>query len=176
MMQLVLVDDEPEILSALARSLHTENYSLALFDKPEQALAHIQSATVDLIVSDYRMPHIDGISLLTSAKQIQPDSLRIIMSGNADRAFLEDAINKAEIYRFISKPWDAYEFKITLQQALKVRHLQLENRRLADQVRAQRDQIKRQQSELERLEQHDPGITQVVRDQDGAILLETNKL
>ncbi|MDH3689303.1 MAG: response regulator, partial [Gammaproteobacteria bacterium] len=81
------------------------------------------------------------------------------------------AINQAEIYRFISKPWKDYELKATLSQALVHRAVLLENKRLADQVRAQQTQLVEQHKILEKLETESPGITRVRWAEDGSIIL-----
>jgi response regulator RpfG family c-di-GMP phosphodiesterase len=126
----------------------------------------------DIIISDYRMPEMDGVAFLKAMREIQPDAVRFILSGFADLGGLIGAINEARIHRFISKPWDDYALIADIRQALEFRNLQIENQRLADQVRHQQGLISQQELELARLEAESPGITKVRRRADGGILLE----
>jgi response regulator RpfG family c-di-GMP phosphodiesterase len=115
---------------------------------------------------------MDGVAFLKAMREIQPDAVRFILSGFADLGGLIGAINEARIHRFISKPWDDYALIADIRQALEFRNLQIENQRLADQVRHQQGLISHQELELARLEAESPGITKVRRRADGGILLE----
>ena len=172
MTRLMLVDDEANILSALQRVFACEPYEIETFTDATSALMRAKVADFDLVLSDYRMPEVDGVAFLTILRTLQPDTARLILSGFADMDALLGAINDAHIFRFISKPWHDGELRATVAQALTHRATLLENRRLADQVRAQQAVLHRQQHELERLEREHPGITQVRRGNDGSILLD----
>jgi len=180
MYRILLVDDEINILSALKRSLQRISFEDLDGERPEietfvsapQALARVQRAPVDLIISDFRMPEMGGIEFLAAAVQLQPDVARLVLSGNADLDAVVDAINKVQIHRFIAKPWHDYELKTAVVQALAARNLVLENRRLADLVRKQHGQISRREAELRRLEAESPGITHLKLTDDGQILID----
>ena len=172
MTRLMLVDDEANILSALQRVFAREPYEIETFTDATTALMRAREAEFDLVLSDYRMPEVDGVAFLTILRTLQPDTARLILSGFADMDALLGAINDAHIFRFISKPWHDGELRTTVAQALTYRTTLLENRRLADQVREQQVVLHRQQHELERLEREHPGITEVRRGNDGAILLD----
>lgn len=179
MHRIMLVDDEPNILKALRRTLGTSvtdghdvfEIQIELFDQPQAALERAQDAKFDLVMSDYRMPGMDGVTFLKSFYTLQPNAVRLILSGYADLGAVIGAINEAQIYRFITKPWQDYEVAATLTQALAFQNLQLENQRLADLVRVQQGTLSRQELELRRLEEETPGITQVNWGPDGSILL-----
>jgi DNA-binding NtrC family response regulator len=171
MRRIMLVDDEENVLRALRRVLATEPWEIELFTEPEEALRRAATTPFDLVLSDYRMPRMDGIVFLGALKELRPEAIRLILSGYADLEAVIDAINHAEIYRFISKPWQNYDLKAILTQALAHRDLLIENQRLADRVRAQDAILNRQRHELERLEKQHPGITQVEWDTDGSIRL-----
>lgn len=173
MTTIVVVDDEVNILKSMQRSLRGENWELLIFSDPHEALEQLQSKPVDLVISDYMMPVMDGVSFLNRVKAMQPDAMRLILSGQADLEGVLNAINRAEVYRFVTKPWDDHDLKIVIRQALEVGHLQQENKRLAQLVREQGAQIEKQLSELKRLEQMSPGITQVEWDEDGSIDLSS---
>ena len=117
------------------------------------------------------MPEVSGVEFLSILRSMQPDTIRLVLSGYTDLDGLLKAINEAEIYRYITKPWNDYDLRATVNQALVHHETLLENRRLAEQVRAQQQQIDYQQQELLRLERLHPGITQVERDLDGSIII-----
>jgi len=103
----VLVDDDKNTLKALNRALSRRHkYTIKTFDSPDMALKWAATADFDVIISDYRMPEMDGISLLRSIKQIKPDAIRILLTGHSDRNALYGAINEAEVFRFVEKPFD----------------------------------------------------------------------
>ena len=179
MTNLLIVDDEANVLSALRRMLLNPAAAPALpephltaFTSPVEALEHVAHHRVDLVISDYRMPVMDGVSFLTRVKELQPDTARIILSACTDMEGIVRAINEAGIFRFVNKPWSDVELKGIVVQVLAHRELLLENTRLADEVRAQRGVISRQQLELARLEAESPGITRVRWSEDGGVLLE----
>ncbi|MEP6679192.1 MAG: response regulator, partial [Betaproteobacteria bacterium] len=118
-----------------------------------------------------RMPEMDGAAFLTRVKEIRPDTARIILSACADLDGIARAINDAGIFRFVTKPWSDPELKGAIVDVLAFRGLQLENRRLANEVRRQRSTISRHELELERLERESPGITHVRWSEDGGVLL-----
>ena len=174
MNRVMIVDDEPGVLNALKRSLRREGWVLMAYDDPEEALNVAAKEVISLVISDYRMPQMDGVTFLKEFKAIQPDSFRIILSGQADLAAVLSAINEAEIYRFVTKPWNDAELKVSIETALKHRDILLENQRLANLVRKQKIQLDYQKTELDRLETECPGITQVNWDSDGCIILNDN--
>jgi len=176
---LLIVDDEPNVLSALRRLCQNAailpaipDPSITTFASPVEALKYIGAHPVDLVISDYRMPDMDGAAFLARVKEQQPDAARIIMSACSDIDGIVRAVNHAGIFRFVSKPWSDPDLKAAILEVLAHRNLLLENRRLADEVRAQRGIITRQQLELERLEREAPGITKVRWTEDGGVLLE----
>jgi DNA-binding NtrC family response regulator len=176
--RVLLVDDEPNILSALERQLRGISrgdgpaYRIDSCTDPRQALKRAEAAAFDLVISDYRMPEMDGVAFLHAFRRIQPQAARLILSGQTDLAGLIGAINDAGIMRFLAKPWEEAELVFAIETALRERGLLLENQRLADELRASRSIIARQEAELDRLERECPGITRVQRDADGAVLLE----
>lgn len=179
MTRIMLVDDEENVLRALRRALAVPTaseeafYIVETFTSPRLALARAgEGVLFDIVISDYRMPDMDGVAFLKALRAIQPDAVRFILSGYADLGGLVGAINEARIHRFIAKPWDDHALLADIQQALELKALQIENRRLADQVREQQGLISRQELELARLEAETPGITKVRRREDGAIIFD----
>lgn len=181
MNRILLVDDEASILKALRRVLALVPCSydgiefklqVDVADSAPAALERIRHTAYELILSDFRMPGMDGVALLKEAMLIQPDAARMILSGYADLNAVMAAINEAKIVRFLSKPWNDYELVSAIGQALAYRALLLENQRLADLVRLQRGQISAEEVERKRLESQEPGITQVHWAEDGSVILD----
>ncbi len=182
--RVMLVDDESLVLSALRRVLAApiryegRDYPLQVetFDSPVAALERAgEGEPFDLVISDYRMPGMDGVVFLKAFMERQPDAARIILSGYADLDGLIGAINEARIFRFLSKPWHDFDLTAAVAQALAYRALLLENRRLADAVRVARGHISPEDYERQRLEEESPGITKVNWGPDGSVLLESDE-
>jgi len=175
----MLVDDELNILRSLRRAIIAMpedrfggKLLIETFDQPKLALDRARQCAFDLVISDFRMPEMDGVAFLSELIEIQPDIARLMLSGYADLQSVVAAINRVQIFRFIGKPWDDYELGTAISQALQTRTLQLENQRLADLVRVQQGQLSRQELEMQKLEQLYPGLTKVKRAADGSIDLD----
>ncbi|TLY50581.1 MAG: response regulator [Gammaproteobacteria bacterium] len=170
MYRILLVDDEPNILSALRRSLASidvtrldgEAPKLVTFNSPEAALEHCEENEFDLILTDYRMPTMDGVQLLTRLMDIQPSVPRVIISGYADRDAIIAAINEAQLTRFIQKPWDDNELRETV-----VSILNKASKKSTAPVFRDPKAISEKRQQM--LEKECPGITQIERDDDGGI-------
>ena len=140
MSRVMIVDDEESILSALRRLLRIApctygrlNYRLDVetFSSPEAALRRAGEASFDLILSDYRMPEMDGVAFLTRVKELQPDAERLVLSGYADLDAILRAFDQAQIFRFVAKPWNDYILLSSIAEALNHRDILIENRQLA---------------------------------------------
>lgn len=171
MIRIQLVDDEPNILSSLRRLLKPQGWQVDTFNRVEDALGGLLEHEYAVIVSDYQMPTADGVTYLQFAKQKQPHAIRLVLSAYGDRESMIKAINQAEVYRYLSKPWDDYEVVAAIKSAIDLFQLQKENQRLREENDAQRAMIKAREEELLRLESDNPGITRVRRDADGSVLL-----
>ncbi|WP_144395139.1 response regulator [Pleionea sediminis] len=175
MTKILIVDDDEMILSAFHRSVRKYGWQIETLSSPVEALKRTNEHW-NIIISDYKMPEMDGIKFLERAKLNAPNALLIIMSANIDLNGLADALNRVHIHKFIPKPWD----DILLAQALieAVAHQQLleSNQNLANQVREQQRIINKQQDELSKLEKDSPGITHVRRDDAGAIYLDDDDI
>ncbi|ABC30741.1 FOG: CheY-like receiver [Hahella chejuensis KCTC 2396] len=169
MATLAIIDDEENVLRAIQRILRKKPWKVLIFSDPYEAIDALKKEPVDLVISDYRMPEMNGVELLNSLKDVRPEALRILLSGQADIDGVTSAINDAEIYRFISKPWSDEDLLMTLENALEHNALVRENRRLLELVRKQEGALKKQLEELQRLEAATPGITQVSWNEDGSI-------
>jgi DNA-binding NtrC family response regulator len=116
---IILVDDEEMVLTSLRSFLTLETeYEVKTFTSPKAALTYIKENNVDLVVSDYLMPEMDGISFLTKVREIRPDVPRIILTGYADKENAIKAINDVGLFQYIEKPWDNDDLLIILRNGL----------------------------------------------------------
>ena len=115
MTTIAFIDDEINILNAIKRLLRNTGWSVLTFTSSEMAIGELGARDdINIIVSDYHMIGMSGVELLNTFKKYTPNALRILLSGQADLQAVTLAINEAEIYRFITKPWIDEEFLITL--------------------------------------------------------------
>lgn len=138
----IFVDDEENVLNALKRTLRKEPYETHFFSAGAEALEFLKTNPVNLIVCDHKMPEITGISLLHQAKEIQPDAVRVILSGYAEIHVVVDAINTGEVYRFLSKPWQDEDLKMNITNCLKQYDLSVANKSLAQELNEKNQQLK----------------------------------
>lgn len=133
---IMLVDDEPVILKELKKFLECK-YSVITAQSGKEALDILKNMEnqdkISLIISDQRMPGITGVELLERLVQenILPEAIRFILTGYVDLPVIIDAVNKANIYKFILKPYDPDELMLTIKRALEVYDLRRENKRLS---------------------------------------------
>jgi DNA-binding NtrC family response regulator len=167
--KILIVDDEENILSALKRLFRNENYDILTAQSGEDALSTLEEQPVDLIISDLKMPNMNGIEFLAKAKETNPGALRIMLTGHADLKSVIEAIDKGEVYRFLLKPWNNDELKMSVRQALDFYYVQKDNQALVKTV-------KKQNQMLKDLEAEHPGIGEVRRDRDGSVLLEVDDI
>ncbi len=161
----LIVDDEDAIRVALGRILAADGYEVHAASRGADALVLLDKMPIDLLLTDYNMPGMNGVDLAEKVLQVHPDVIRIILTVADDFAVVKEAINRAQIYRFLSKPWDASDLRLTVRSACEQRRLERENA-------AQQRVISRQQALLDSLENQHPGITSIKRDAGGAILLD----
>ncbi|WP_431228641.1 HD domain-containing phosphohydrolase [Burkholderia contaminans] len=146
---ILLVDDEPSVLSALRRVFRPAGYAILTAESGEAALEVLASTEVDLIVSDMRMPGMSGAEFLARARSLYPDTMRILLTGYAEIASVVQAVNDGGVYRYLNKPWDDHDLLLTLEQALEQRRLRREAARLAALTEAQNEALRRFNTELE---------------------------
>ncbi|MBI6953993.1 HD domain-containing phosphohydrolase [Pseudomonas sp. CCOS 191] len=138
----LLVDDEEPILNSLRRLLRGQPYDLLLATSGEQALALMAEHPADLVMSDARMPGMDGATLLAQVHQRHPASVRIMLTGYADPGAIIKAVNDGRIHRYISKPWNDDEMLLTLRQALEHQRIERERQSLELLARKQNAQLR----------------------------------
>jgi len=146
---LLLVDDEPNILAALKRQFLQLGYKVLTAESGAEALALLEKETVDLLISDMRMPQMTGADVLEQVRSKWPDVVRILLTGYSDLTSTIAAINRGEIYRYISKPWNDDEIVLVVQDALERKQLVAEKRRLEALTLHQNEELKVLNARLE---------------------------
>lgn len=146
---ILFVDDETNILNSLRRLFRPLNYKILIAESGVEALALLENEPVDLVISDMRMPQMDGAQLLEQVRAKWPNILRILLTGYADVGSTIAAINKGEIYRYIAKPWDDNDIVLVVRHALERKALEQEKRRLELLTIRQNEELKELNASLE---------------------------
>lgn len=116
---ILCVDDEANVLKSLKRLFLDEEYEILTAESGQKGLELLeQHQPVQIVISDYRMPEMDGVAFLKQIHDRWPETIRIILSGYADTAAVVDAINEGQVYKFIPKPWNDDELKVAIAKAL----------------------------------------------------------
>lgn len=123
--RILFVDDEERILRSLALQFRRD-YQVLTESDPRRAIERLRSENVHIIVSDQRMPQMSGAELLAQAREIAPDTLRILLTGYSDLDAAVEALNSGGIFRYLTKPWDQQEMAFTLRQAAQIAARQLQ--------------------------------------------------
>ena len=147
--RILCVDDEPNILSSLRRLFRAKGYEVLIANGGEEGLAILEKEKVDLIISDMRMPNMTGAVFLEHVRSRWPDIIRLLLTGYADVQSIIDAINRGEIYRYITKPWDDHDIVLVVKQALERQDLEKEKKRLEELTHQQNLELKDLNNSLE---------------------------
>ena len=161
----LVVDDQPVIRDMLRKALARYKYSVHCAGSAQEALGILSSQKVDVVISDEVMPGMQGTEFLTLVKDKFPDTVRIILTGQASLESAIRAINEGEIYRFLTKPCNIVDLTVTIRQAIEQKELLKENQRLSD-------LIKKQATSIEEMEKKYPGISKIKKDTSGAIIID----
>jgi DNA-binding NtrC family response regulator len=122
--RLLLVDDEPNVLKAQRRIFMNDDLEVVTAVSGPQALEYLTANPVDLILSDYNMPGMTGAEFLAEAEKMQPDAIRMLITGRGGMDIILQAINQGHIYKFFNKPWDDDDLRISVLRALEYRRAQ----------------------------------------------------
>ena len=138
---ILCVDDESNILSALKRMLSLEGYVVSTCQSGKEALELLKTQAFDLIITDLRMPEMDGIALLKEIKLLYPIMTRVMLTGNADLESAKAAINDGEVFKYLSKPWDEQETFAVIKEAILLTLRQREHQLLNETVETLESQM-----------------------------------
>lgn len=147
--RLLLVDDEEYILKSIRRVLRRGDWQIETASDAEEGLKALERFTPEVVISDFRMPGMNGVEFLSRVKAQVPRAQRIMLTGQADQQAIEEAINRSEIFRFISKPWNDSHLVLTVKSAFEQYALQAENERLLRVTQQQNEELRRLNAELE---------------------------
>jgi two-component system NtrC family sensor kinase len=128
--KLLCVDDEPNVINSVRRLFLDTGYTILTANSAQDGLSILEDGDIQIVMSDYRMPKMNGVEFLREVRTRWPDTVRIVLSGYADTASIVSAINEGEIYRFIPKPWNDDDLKATIANAIERYHLLKKNMEL----------------------------------------------
>jgi two-component system probable response regulator PhcQ len=138
MRNFLLLDDEINVLHALQRTmrqhLNMDDIHIELFTNPIEALTRCAEMDFDLVISDYRMPQMTGVAFLHKLKDLQPNAVRMILSGTTEFDVVMSVINESEVFRYLPKPWEVVELTESVALALEYRDKLLEDQYFKDQL------------------------------------------
>ncbi len=145
----LLLDDDELIIKALVRVLRSSDYNLVTATDSEQAFDLLRKKPVHVVVSDYHMPDVDGISFLTEVSRQWPHAIRLMLTGCEDHSIAIKAINSGAVSRYLSKPWDDDVLKAEVKGALCLHRLGHEKRHLEEVTYRQNEELKKLNINLE---------------------------
>jgi len=132
---ILMLDDDPENLAALQRLLR-DKFEVTAFSSPNEAVKGLKTGSFEVILSDQRMPEMKGVDFLEVSAKTHPLASRVLITAFMESDEILEAINRAEIYRYLLKPWNPAELVIVLQQAAERARLRMENQQLFDRLAA----------------------------------------
>lgn len=147
--RLLLVDDEENILRSLRRVLRRGDWLIETAPDAESALRLFERFCPAVVISDFRMPGMNGVDFLARVKELMPNAQRIMLTGQADQTAIEEAINRSQVFRFITKPWNDAQLLLTVKSAFEQHYLVSDNQRLAELTRQQNTDLRQLNADLE---------------------------
>ena len=161
----LVVDDDKTILEIITQALQYDGYAVITAENGESGLEKLAEHNIQLVISDQKMPGMTGLDFLAKVKQEYPEVLTIMLTGYADVEMAMDAINNTGVYKFLVKPINIADLRVTVKRAFELGQLVSERDELVE-------RIKTHEAKLKALEKKHPGITMVERDEDGTVILD----
>jgi len=150
--RILCVDDERNVLRSLERIFLDDDYEILTAASGEEGLELLnEAAQVQVVISDYRMPGMNGVDFLKEVFSRHPETIRIVLSGYADTAAVVAAINQGKIYKFIPKPWNDDELRVTVAKALEHFESRRRNLQLTRELHLRNEELRELNANLERL-------------------------
>ncbi len=158
---ILCVDDEKNVLRAVERIFLDDDYEILIASSGEEGLSILENhGPCQIVISDYRMPGMDGVAFLMAVYERWPETVRIVLSGYADAGAIVAAINDGHIYKFIPKPWNDDDLRVTVNNALERYFLQKRNRELMIELASANEELERKvQKRTAELELHIQALT-----------------
>lgn len=142
---ILCVDDESDILDSLERAFH-KKFNVLKANSGKKGIALLEKQEVSVIISDQRMPEMTGVEFLKESQRIQPECIRILLTGHTDISSVVGAINSGQVYRYITKPWDTIDLTNTVEKAA-------ETYAMSRQIKQKNIELKKALDELKTLDQ-----------------------
>lgn len=170
----LLVDDDVAVLHSLRRTIRQmlPELQIELFTDPKEAFLRGSTQSFAIIISDYRMPGMNGATFLSAYKQLQPEAVRLMLSASSAFETVLEAVNQGEVFRYIPKPWQEAELEETLRLALRMHDELVAAKQIEHELAKIDICFANRKIEEQRLEQQEPGITKVNWGPDGAVHLD----
>ncbi|MBI5633791.1 MAG: response regulator [Nitrospirae bacterium] len=149
--KILCVDDEPNVLNALRRLFLDDAYTILTASSGQEGIDILAKEPVQLVISDYRMPSMNGVEFLKEVYIRWPNTVRIVLSGYADASAIVGAINEGHIYKFIPKPWNDDELKVTISNSLERYFLFKKNVELTAELKQKNEELQSLNRRLEKL-------------------------
>ncbi len=150
--KILCVDDEKNVLKALERLFLDTDYEILTATSGDEGLELLNNTdAIQLVISDYRMPKMNGVDFLKEVFKLRPETVRIVLSGYADTVAIVEAINDGKIYKFMPKPWNDDELKIAISNALDHFFIQQKNRQLTYELETKNQELQTINVNLEQL-------------------------
>ncbi len=150
--RILCVDDEKNVLKALERLFLDSDYEIITACSGDEGFEILKSTgPIQIVISDYRMPRMNGVEFLKEVCMHWPDTVRIVLSGYADTAAIVEAVNEGQIYKFIPKPWNDDEMKVTITNAVERYFLHRKNALLTEQLKTTNQELQTINANLESL-------------------------
>ncbi|KAF0219762.1 MAG: two-component system NtrC family sensor [Geobacteraceae bacterium] len=150
--RIICVDDETNVLKALQRIFLDDDYEILTATSGDEGLEILKRTDpVQIVISDYRMPGLNGVDFLKEVYRHWPETVRIVLSGYADTAAVVSAINEGHIYKFIPKPWNDDELKVTVANAIERYFLHKKNLQLMENLAETNEELQVMNETLETL-------------------------
>ncbi len=146
---ILLVDDEINILKSLKRLFIDTDYKIYIAESADAGLLVLQEETINLVISDHKMPHKNGVQFLKEVKERYPNTIRMILSGFADVAAIVESINEGNVYKFLAKPWNDQDLLTTVIRALEHFELQSLNNKLVENLQYSNNELLKLTESLE---------------------------
>jgi FixJ family two-component response regulator len=147
---LLIVDDDAGILSTMDRLFRREGYALSLAQSGKEGLERLSRDEIGVIVADQHMLDMDGCEFFRRARELRPDSVRIVLTGYTELSSVTDAVNRGAIFKFLTKPWEDVELRQSVREAFQLYRVTRENTRLTLELREANAALTHWNQELER--------------------------
>ena len=165
MHRILLVDDDENLLRSVKRGLRSEGYEILCASSVADAVKILAKTRIDVVISDQSMPGTTGTQFLAKVRQVYPDTVRLMLTGQATLDVAIKAINEGAVMRFFTKPCNLVDLSFSIKHFLRQRQLMQAARRLLKRVR-------KQERILKRVQQQAPALSTVHKDSEGTILLD----